>query len=434
MTARFSPSDFSQRLRQIRPIYSLEELGAAACQAAPLIRAGEVTPAQAGDDLWGMAVASGLLEKYGADAVQGAISCGLRLDPEADGLDSERLDREIEDALDARANAQSSTLPRVSAINLEGFLNMNIPPRAMMLTPWLPVQGLAMIYAPRGTGKTRMAHGILHAIATGSGFLRWAAPQPKRVLLLDGEMPAPMLQEMLRATVKASKCSLPDPSFFKIAAADLVRDGLPDLANPSAQQFYSDVIADADLVGVDNLSTLCRSLRENDADSWTPVQSWVLGLRRAGKSAFLIHHGGKSGAQRGTSRKEDTCLSRARASRFISKRTAVSTGAMRSHSRPACLESSGPSTRSNRATIPTRSKRSASRECRFVTLLTVPVSPNRLSNAGSTMRRNERCPMGHCLGTVPWDSWSGRYWPQPVVPLVPPVPGVPTADKRTSRR
>jgi putative DNA primase/helicase len=55
-----------------------------------------------------------------------------------------------------------------------------------------------------------------------------------------------------------------------------------------------------------NLSTLCRSLRENDADSWTPVQSWVLGLRRAGKSAFLIHHGGKSGAQRGTSRKEDT--------------------------------------------------------------------------------------------------------------------------------
>jgi putative DNA primase/helicase len=306
MTARFSPSDFSQRLRQIRPIYSLEELGAAACQAAPLIRAGEVTPAQAGDDLWGMAVASGLLEKYGADAVQGAISCGLRLDPEADGLDSERLDREIEDALDARANAQSSTLPRVSAINLEGFLNMNIPPRAMMLTPWLPVQGLAMIYAPRGTGKTRMAHGILHAIATGSGFLRWAAPQPKRVLLLDGEMPAPMLQEMLRATVKASKCSLPDPSFFKIAAADLVRDGLPDLANPSAQQFYSDVIADADLVGVDNLSTLCRSLRENDADSWTPVQSWVLGLRRAGKSAFLIHHGGKSGAQRGTSRKEDT--------------------------------------------------------------------------------------------------------------------------------
>jgi putative DNA primase/helicase len=94
-------------------------------------------------------------------------------------------------------------------------------------------------------------------------------------------------------------------SFFKIAAADMVRDGLPDLANPAAQQFYCDVIADADLVLVDNLSTLCRSLKENDADSWTPVQNWALSLRRAVKSALLIHHAGKGGAQRGTSRKED---------------------------------------------------------------------------------------------------------------------------------
>ena len=84
-----------------------------------------------------------------------------------------------------------------------------------------------------------------------------------------------------------------------------MRDGLPDLADPAAQQFYRDVVADADLVIIDNLSTLCRSLKENDADSWTPVQSWALSLRRAGKSSLFIHHGGKSGKQRGTSRKED---------------------------------------------------------------------------------------------------------------------------------
>ena len=65
------------------------------------------------------------------------------------------------------------------------------------------------------------------------------------------------------------------------------------------------MIADADLVIVDNLSTLCRGLKENEADSWTPVQNWCLSLRRAAKSVLLIHHGGKSGAQRGTSRKED---------------------------------------------------------------------------------------------------------------------------------
>jgi|SRR6516162_856742 hypothetical protein len=33
--------------------------------------------------------------------------------------------------------------------------------------------------------------------------------------------------------------------------------------------------------------------------------NWALQLRRAGKSVILIHHAGKSGRQRGTSRKED---------------------------------------------------------------------------------------------------------------------------------
>ena len=112
------------------------------------------------------------------------------------------------------------------------------------------------------------------------------------------------MQEMLRATLQASQHSLPDPSFFRIAAADLVREGLPDLANSAAQQFYSDVIAEAELVVVDNVSTLCRGMKENDGDSWMPVQSWELALRRAGKSVLLIHHAGKLGAQRGTSRKE----------------------------------------------------------------------------------------------------------------------------------
>jgi helix-turn-helix resolvase-like protein len=46
-------------------------------------------------------------------------------------------------------------------------------------------------------------------------------------------------------------------------------------------------------------------MKENDADAWTPVQNWALQLRRAGKSVILIHHAGKSGRQRGTSRKED---------------------------------------------------------------------------------------------------------------------------------
>lgn len=195
---------------------------------------------------------------------------------------------------------------QVPAINYDEFLNRTFPPREALLTPWMPRAGLAMIHAPRGIGKTHVALGTAWAVAAGGEFLRWKTPNGAfRVLLLDGEMPCAVLQERLRRIVTDSGLEPPLKDYLRITAADDRRDGLPDLADPAAQGFYADIVADADLVIVDNLSTLCRGLRENEADSWMPVQQWCLSLRRQNKSVLLIHHGGKNGGQRGTSKKED---------------------------------------------------------------------------------------------------------------------------------
>ena len=174
-----------------------------------------------------------------------------------------------------------------------------------MLAPWLPEKGLAMIFAPRGVGKTWVALSIAHAIASGGAFLRWRAPQPRRVLYIDGEMPAVTLQERYGTVVVASKTDALAEN-FRLLAADFQPDGLPDLADTEAQRFYDSTIADADLIIVDNLSTIARGLRENEADSFGPVQSWMLAQRAAGRSVLAVHHAGKGGGQRGTSRKEDT--------------------------------------------------------------------------------------------------------------------------------
>jgi putative DNA primase/helicase len=65
------------------------------------------------------------------------------------------------------------------------------------------------------------------------------------------------------------------------------------------------LVADVDLVVLDNLSALYRYGSENDGEDWAPVQEWTLGLRRRGKSVLLIHHAGKNKSQRGTSKRED---------------------------------------------------------------------------------------------------------------------------------
>lgn len=184
------------------------------------------------------------------------------------------------------------------------LLKRDFPPRAMILDPLLPEKGLAMVFAERGIGKTWVGLNIAHAVGGGGAFLRWRAPQPRRVVYIDGEMPAATIKDRYAAIVAAADFDAPE-NHFRLVAADLQPDGLPDLADPAAQRFFDKAIADADLIVVDNLSTICRALRENEADSWGPVQSWCLRQRAAGKSVLLIHHAGKGGAQRGTSRKED---------------------------------------------------------------------------------------------------------------------------------
>jgi hypothetical protein len=161
-------------------------------------------------------------------------------------------------------------------IGLEDFLTRPFPPREMVCAPWLPVAGLAMLYAPRGVGKTHVALGLAHAVASGGRFLKWHAPKPRRVLVIDGEMPAITLQDRLLAISQGSTLKPPSDDYLRILASDLERNGLPDLSSVDGQQRYDAIIGEADLIIVDNISTLCRSGRENDAESWLPVQSWAL--------------------------------------------------------------------------------------------------------------------------------------------------------------
>lgn len=191
------------------------------------------------------------------------------------------------------------------SVDLANFLGMELPLRELILSPWLPKAGLCMIHAYRGIGKTHVSLGIACAVARGGRFLNWEAPAPRNVLYIDGEMPASVLQERLaKIIVMAGDDHL--SGNLNIITPDLQKFGMPDLATIEGQQLLNRYITDdIDLIIIDNLSCLAPSIKENDAGDWAIIQTWVLGLRARGKSVLLIHHSGKGGAQRGTSKKED---------------------------------------------------------------------------------------------------------------------------------
>lgn len=194
--------------------------------------------------------------------------------------------------------------PKIRAVGLADFLTFGFPPRENILAPWLPSQGLAMLYAPRGIGKTHISLGIAVAVASGGNFLRWSADRPRGVVFIDGEMPGVVLQERLSRIIASPDVTEPTAP-LKIITPDLQTHGMPDLSTTEGQAAVEPHLAGASLVVIDNLSCLCRSGRENEAESWLPVQSWALGLRARGLSVLFVHHAGRNGLSRGTSRRED---------------------------------------------------------------------------------------------------------------------------------
>ena len=204
----------------------------------------------------------------------------------------------------ATAVAKASRAPFI-VLSLKDFLAQEIPPRLIILEPILVQGGLIMVYGLRGIGKTLYVLGIAYAVASGSGFLSYTASKPYKVLLVDGEMPAVALQERFAGIVASTSARPPAPDYLRIINPDLQGNAMPDLSSEQGQAALQPFVDDADLVILDNLSTLCRGGRENEAESWLPVQEWALRLRRAGKCVLFVHHAGKGGQQRGTSRRED---------------------------------------------------------------------------------------------------------------------------------
>src|SRR5713226_3900728 len=198
----------------------------------------------------------------------------------------------------------NSGLRVVSAAEL---VTMELKPRELILAPLLPTQALAMIYSKRGVGKTWISLGIAYAVATGSKFLGWEAPKARRILFVDGELPVTTLQSRLREIVASSDYESKEmpTETLRFVTPDFQSAPMPDLATSEGQRRIEGFLQDTELLILDNLSALCRSGKENEGESWLPVPVCALRLRQQGIAVVFVHHAGKGGEQRGTSRRED---------------------------------------------------------------------------------------------------------------------------------
>jgi AAA domain len=83
-----------------------------------------------------------------------------------------------------------------------------------------------------------------------------------------------------------------------------------NITDPGVQQAITGYCLDQGIkvVVLDNLSTLASGMKENDSFAWEQVNNWLLQFRRHKVAVIIVHHAGRNGEARGTSKREDAAF------------------------------------------------------------------------------------------------------------------------------
>lgn len=181
--------------------------------------------------------------------------------------------------------------------------NLALTPRKKLLGDWFCEGDLGFIFAFRGVGKTWLALAIAQALSTAGKLGDWQAPERVRVLYVDGEMPPDLMRDRVQGLERGN-----DQLAFLNHLLLFERTGrVLNIANREVQQALTAhcISHKARVLVLDNLSTLASGMKENEADSWEQLNPWLLDLRRRKVAVVIVHHAGRSGEMRGTSKRED---------------------------------------------------------------------------------------------------------------------------------
>lgn len=187
----------------------------------------------------------------------------------------------------------------LSARNLQA---LEIEQRPRLLGEWMREGDLGYLFAPRGGGKTWLAMLIGNAVSEGARLGEWERGDSAReVFYFDAEMNLADVKDRAgKVGITAERFQLlSNEMLFSLAGHGV------NIAKPSHQAGLSAMLSEGSLFIIDNLSTAQLGMSENDNDSFDAIRDWLLSLRHRRITVLIVHHAGRNGEMRGSSRRED---------------------------------------------------------------------------------------------------------------------------------
>jgi archaellum biogenesis ATPase FlaH len=186
---------------------------------------------------------------------------------------------------------------------------LDLPEREVLIDGVLDAGSMTLIFGPTGVGKSWFILALLHSLTTPlQKLLPWRVEKSVRCLLVDGEMPLQSLQarfRLLGISHNGNLLVLPSEQLYHLAdplnlndyeQQDRIFSLLDELESSERRP---------EVIVFDNLSSLTAGFDENSNSDLDALLHFLIALRHRGYAVILIHHAGKSGDQRGASRRTD---------------------------------------------------------------------------------------------------------------------------------
>ena len=202
------------------------------------------------------------------------------------------------------ANGATQGLFTESVVSSKDLDAVSLPERKPIVGTFFREGDVGYLFGRRGVGKTLVSLEFCKLAICGGTLNQWHCQGGARILYIDAEMPYAEMAQRIRGF------ALDGREDFNLLNHEVLfekeRRSL-NLADAIQQRAIIDILTSrgCNVMVLDNLSTGLRGVKENDSSDWEPVGQWLLELRCRGIASLVLHHAGRNGEMRGTSKRED---------------------------------------------------------------------------------------------------------------------------------
>lgn len=198
---------------------------------------------------------------------------------------------------------QLTGVPSLTSITMAELNRRPFPSREMLIEPFLRQGETALIWGASGIGKTHFSLCIAVALASAGSFGSFNCPNPRKVLLVDGEMHLQDLRDRVRSLVEtgAVKPSVPAEIWMENLTILARQDQKPgsvfvDLTQETSRTSLRKrcLKGKFDVLIIDNFTTVTDQLEdENASAAFKGTQDFFLQMKQSDVATILIHHSRK---------------------------------------------------------------------------------------------------------------------------------------------